>query len=85
MKTMYLNEGNPLVKYQRELARENVGKRVNNWKIVSERTGLHLQTIMSLARVDYNGVLRMSLKNYLRIKETIGVDMLSFSEEDKQS
>jgi len=82
---MYLREDNPLVKYQRELSKENVGKRVNNWKIISERTGLHLQTIIGIARTDYAGVLRMSLKNYLRIKDTLGVDMLSFDKADNQS
>lgn len=79
-----MNENNPLVKFQRDLTRSNVGKKVNNWKLLSELTGLHLQTIISIARLDYSGVLRMSLGTYLKLKDTINVDMLSFGKVDDQ-
>lgn len=78
MKTTLMNEKNPLVKYQRELTKKNVGKKVNNWMIISEKSGLPLQTIMSLSRLDYAGVLRMSVGVYLKVRKTLNVDMLSF-------
>ncbi len=78
MKTTLMNEKNPLVKYQRELTKKNVGKRLNNWMLVAEKSGLSLQTIMSLSRLDYEGVLRMSVGVYLKLRKNTGVDMLSF-------
>ena len=83
MKTLHLREDNPLVIYQRELSKENAGKRMNNWKIISDRTKLHLQTIMSITRLDLAGVKRMSLGTYLVIKDTLGVDLLSFGKDNE--
>ncbi len=79
-----MNEKNPLVKYQRELTKKNVGKRVNNWMIISKKSGLPLQTIMSLSRLDRDGVLRMSVGVYLTVRKTLGVDMLSFDKGAKK-
>jgi hypothetical protein len=73
-----MNVKNPLVLYQRELTKKNVGRQINNWKIIADKTGLPLQTIMSITRLDYDGVLRMSVGVYFKIKRNIGVDMLSF-------
>ena len=84
MKTIRINEKNPLVKYQRELTRKNVGKRVNNWMLIAEKSGLPLQTIMSLTRIDSDGALRMSVGVYLQIRKTLNVDMLSFDKDVKK-
>ena len=81
MKKSSLNPNNPLTKYQRALSVKNVGRGRNNWKIVSDLSGLHLQTIISIARLDYEGVLRMSLRTYLMLRDNLGVDMLSFDKD----
>lgn len=84
MKATLMNEKNPLVVYQRELTKKNVGKKVNNWMIISDKTGLSIQTIMSLSRLDYEGVLRMTVGVYFKIKQTLKVDMLSFGKDAKK-
>ncbi len=84
MKQTSINKENPLVKYQRDLTKENFGKRINNWKLIANKCGMPLQTIISIARLTYDGVLRMSLGSYLKIKNGIGVDMLSFGKDDKE-
>ncbi len=74
------NPQNPLYKYYENLVKENTGKNLNNWIELSDGTGLPVQTVISVARNDYDAVLRMSLGTYIKIQKTIGVDMLSFKE-----
>jgi hypothetical protein len=82
MRAYTYDKNNPLVRFYDQL--DTGGKRVNKWRLVSEMTGMPVQTVISVARRDYKGVLRMNLATYLQIKDTINVDMLSFGQEDHQ-
>jgi len=79
MKRVYEYDGkNPLAKYYYNLVKENQNKRVNNWRIIGDRVGMPVQTIISVARKDEAEVQNMLVSTYFKIKDTIGVDMLSF-------
>jgi hypothetical protein len=71
-----LNPNNPLVIYQRELTRKNVGTNTNNWQIIADELGLPVNSILAIARADQNKSLSMRLGTYVKIKEKLGVDML---------
>lgn len=86
MKRKYkYDEKNPLLMFYEDLVKNNKKIRVNNWRILSELTNMPVQTVISISRLDYNGVLRMNLGTYKKLKETINVDMLSFGKGDDQS
>lgn len=85
MRKYKYDEKNPLLKFYEDLVNNNKGIRINNWRVLSELTGMPQQTVISIARLDYTGVLRMSLGTYLKLKDTINVDMLSFGKVDDQS
>ena len=79
MKRVHEYDGkNPLAKYYCNLVKENQNKRVNNWRIIADSTGIPVQTAISVARKDEEGVQNMLVSTYFKIKDTIGVDMLSF-------
>lgn len=81
MKRSYkYNEENPLFQYYNEIRKQNRGKRVDNWKILSDETGLPVQTVISVARKqNKEDINRMLLGTYFKIKNSIGIDMLSFN------
>jgi len=80
MKRIYKYKGNnPLARYYNELAEENKNKRVNNWRIMSERTGMPVQTLISVSRKSKTEVQKMLVETYFKIKDTIDVDMLKFN------
>jgi hypothetical protein len=80
MKRIYeYGDDNPLAKYYNKLVKKNKNKRVNNWRILGELTGVPTQTVISVARKSEQEVLKMEIGTYLKIKNSIGVDMLKFN------
>jgi len=84
MKRSYnYNKNNPLFDYYLKKREENKGKRVDVWRIISNETGLPVQTVISVSRnQNTDDVKRMFLGTYIKIKDSIGIDMLSFKEVD---
>lgn len=84
MRKYKYDEKNPLLRFYEDLVTNNDKVRINNWRVLSELTTMPIQTLVSIARLDYTGVLRMSLGTYQKLKDTINVDMLSFGKADDQ-
>lgn len=75
------NPHNPLYKYYEKMQKENKGKGMNNWLVLSEMIKMPMQTVISVARMDKDATMRMSLGTYIKLRDTIGVDMLSFKKD----
>lgn len=72
------DDDNPLFSFYKELKKKNKGKGINNWILLSELTEMPVQTIISIARKNKGDIMNIKLLTYVRLKNTIGIDMLSF-------
>ena len=63
-----LNESNPLTKYKRK-------NPYVQWEEISEKSGLSKGTLIRVAKLDIEGVRRMSIDSLMKIKKAIDVDL----------
>ena len=84
MKRIYnYKDTNPLAEFYNNLLETNKMIRINNWRVLSEITGLPVQTLISVARKKEEAILKITLGTYLKIKNSTGIDLLSFNKEKK--